>query len=208
MKTYVIGDIHGMLSKLEKLLEKIPIDLDRDTLAFVGDYVDRGPDSKGVLDYILGLTDWGVKTVCLKGNHEWMWQDFLNQRDPLPFLVNGGKETLKSYRALQEGDISIPARHIDFLHHLLPYYEMDEFILVHGGLRPGVPLAKQKAEDLFWIRFDFIDSYFDFGKRVIFGHTPFSRPYVDRYKIGIDTGAVYGNRLSCVCLPEVTFYSV
>lgn len=208
MKTYVVGDVHGMLFKLEKLLDKIPIDIERDTLAFVGDYIDRGPDSKGVLDLIFRLTDQGMRTICLKGNHEVMCRDFLRGRDPLPFLVNGGKETLRSYNEDSQGGIAIPERHTEFLYNLLPYYEMEQFILVHGGLRPGVPLDEQQEEDLCWIRFDFIDSDYDFGKTVIFGHTPFNRPYVDRYKIGIDTGAVYGNRLSCVCLPEMRFYSV
>jgi serine/threonine protein phosphatase 1 len=209
MKTYVIGDIHGMLNKLEKLLDKIPFNTERDCLAFIGDYIDRGPNSREVVDRVLRLMDESIKTICLKGNHEWMWQEFLEKRDPLPFLLNGGLDTIQSYREGSNGQDSYPPEHhLIFLRNLLPYYEAEHFILVHGGLRPGIPLEKQRENDLYWIRFDFIGSNYDFGKKVIFGHTPFKRPYVDRYKIGIDTGAVFGNCLTCVCLPEVKFYSV
>jgi serine/threonine protein phosphatase 1 len=210
MYTYVIGDVHGMLSKLRRLLRKIPFKPDRDRLAFVGDYVDRGPDSKGVLDCILDLMERGWEVICLRGNHEWMWQNYLKGDDPLMFLVNGGEETLKSYETEGQGggDIVVPARHLEFLEGLLPYHEMEDFILVHGGLRPGVPLVEQDEQDLYWIRFEFIFSAHDFGKCVVFGHTPFQRPFVGRHCIGIDTGAVYGNKLTCVRLPDVKFYSV
>jgi serine/threonine protein phosphatase 1 len=203
MKTYVIGDVHGMLDKLEEMLDRIPFDPEEDRLAFVGDYIDRGPNSRGVVDRILGLTDEGVETICLKGNHECMWIDYLKDINTVSFLLNGGVDTIKCYDEPEP-----PESHRRFLDNLLPYYEMEDFILVHAGLRPGIPLRKQTEEDMCWIRFDFIDSDYDFGKKIVFGHTPFGRPYVDRYKIGIDTGAVYGNRLTCVCLPEIVFYSV
>lgn len=208
MHTYVIGDIHGMLEKLDKLLRKIPFHAERDTLAFVGDYVDRGPDSKGVIDRILSLMDRGVHLVCLKGNHEQMFQDFMAGRDPRIFLINGGDKTLESYRKNGKSSSVIPARHISFLEGLLPYHEMEGFILVHAGLRPGVSLKGQDEEDLYWIRQEFILSKYDFGKRVVFGHTNFKTPYIDSRKIGIDTGAVYGNLLTCVRLPDLVFYSV
>ena len=208
MYTYVIGDIQGMLDKLESLLRKIPFKKDRDTLAFVGNYVGRGPDSKGVIDRVLSLRDRGLRLICLKGNHEQMFLNFLAGREPHIFLLNRGNTTLDSYRKQSKGSIIIPAVHLSFLQELLPYYEAEDFILVHAGLRPGVALERQEEEDLLWIEQEFIHSRFDFGKRVVFGHTWFKTPYVDGCKIGIDTGAAHGNRLSCVRLPDVIFYSV
>ncbi len=104
-------------------------------------------------------------------------------------------------------DVS-PLGHEQFFETLKLYYETDDYIFVHGGLRPGLPLSAQKEEDLLWIRNEFILSEFDFGRRVIFGHTPVRTPLVLPNKIGIDTGAVYGNKLTCVLLPEEKFFSV
>lgn len=102
----------------------------------------------------------------------------------------------------------IPADHLRFFESLLSYYETDQYIFVHAGLLPGLPLVAQSADDLQWIRREFIDSDYDFGKRVVFGHTPFSAPLVAVNKIGIDTGAVYGGKLTCVELPALKFYQV
>lgn len=208
MYTYVVGDIHGMLDKLERLLDRIPFDEEMDTLAFVGDYIDRGPDSRKVVDFLLDLMDRGVKLVCLKGNHEQMLLDFLGGHDEHFYLFNGGDTTIADYRAARLDPIVVPRRHLAFFEGLPCRHEMDDFILVHAGLRPGVALEDQIEEDLLWIRYDFIHSGYDFGKKIVFGHTHFRSPYVDRNKIGIDTGAVYGNLLTCVRLPDVIFYSV
>jgi len=83
---------------------------------------------------------------------------------------------------------------------------LDNYYIVHAGFKPGIPVKKQSLEDMLWIRYKFIDSDYDFGKRVIFGHTPFKDPFIRPTKIGIDTGAVYGNKLTCLQLPEVKFY--
>jgi serine/threonine protein phosphatase 1 len=210
MYTYVFADVHGMLHKLENLLARISFSPGRDTLAFLGDYVDRGPHSKGVVDLILNQIDEGVRVICLRGNHEVMWENFLNRKDHLMFLYNGGTATLKSYREASGTDdgSAIPERHREFLQNLLPYYEMDDFILVHAGLRPGIPLQEQQERDLYWIRAESIYSDYDFGKTVIFGHTPFRQPFIGNKRIGIDTGAVYGNKLTCVRLPDLQFFSV
>jgi serine/threonine protein phosphatase 1 len=157
---------------------------------------------------LLILKDMGWRLICIKGNHEQMFQDYLAGLDPSFYLLNGGYETIRSYPTDPYGGIIVPPPHLAFFNALLPYYETDQFILVHAGLRPGVPPAKQSEEDLFWIRHEFIESRCDFGKRVVFGHTHFASPYVDDYKIGIDTGAGYGNLLTCVRLPDVVFYSV
>lgn len=210
MDTYVFGDVHGMRHKLLDLLERVPFRAEKDTLVFLGDYIDRGPDSKGVLEVILGLMDRGVRVICLRGNHECMLDDYLEDRESLLFLVNGGVATLKSYDQYPVAgkEMIVPDRHRHFLANLLPCYEMEDFILVHAGLRPGISLDQQEEKDLYWIRNEFILSDYDFGKTVVFGHTPFSRPFIGPRRIGIDTGAVYGNKLTCIRLPDIAFFSV
>ncbi len=208
MKTYVFGDVHGMWHKLRNLLDKIPFREDRDRLVFLGDLVNRGPDSRAVIDLVLELRERGLAVVCLRGNHELMFRDYLNGRNRTLFLVNGGESTLYSYRTGRDMESRVPERHAKFLDGLLPWFELEHHILVHAGLKPGVPLSLQEDKDLYWIRNEFISSTFDFGKKVVFGHTPFREPFVDGLKIGIDTGAVYGNRLTCVCLPDEVFTSV
>lgn len=209
-RTFVIGDVHGCLDPLRRLMERIPWEPDADRLVFVGDYIDRGPDSKGVVDYILQLRGLGGAVRCLLGNHERMLLDFLAERNQQLYMVNGGMRTLESYRDPSRGwsPDAIPAEHIVFYRSLEPYLELPDCFVVHAGFRPGVPLDLQSQEDLTWIREPFIYSDCDFGKPVVFGHTPFYEPYVDRHKIGIDTGAVYGGKLTCLELPARRFHSV
>lgn len=210
-KVFAIGDIHGMLVKLEKLMEKLPIDREHDTLVFIGDYIDRGPDSRGVVEYILDIRQEFKRVIFLLGNHEQMFLNYyLEGKDEDLFIHNGGIMTLMSYgfRPRNKGSLDIPESHVEFFTSLLPYYEMDQYIFVHGGVRPGVPLEHQSIDDLLWIRYEFIGSPLNFGKKVVFGHTPFAVPYIDEYKIGIDTGAVFGGKLTCVELPEVRIHQV
>jgi len=210
---YAIGDIHGNLDLLQRLLEKIQPDLARDQLVFMGDYIDRGPNPKGVVDYVLGFKRLvnPQEVICLKGNHEAMFLNFLQGRDLELFLFNGGLSTLRDYWG-EDWDhleqLVLPPEHRKFFEELRLYYETPDYLFVHGGLKPGVPPAKQDEEDLLWIRGDFIASMEDFGKKVIFGHTPFQQPLVMPNKIGIDTGAAYGNRLTCLKLPREEFISV
>ena len=209
---YAIGDIHGCLNHLINLLNLVNPDLAQHQLVFVGDYVDRGPNSKGVVDYIIDLKKKynPENIICLMGNHERMFLDFLQGREEMFFLLNGGTATAVSYWGDQweRRERRLPDGHKLFFETLKLYYETENFIFVHGGLRPGLPLAAQKEEDLLWIRKEFIISEFDFGRRVIFGHTPVRAPLLLPNKIGIDTGAVYGNKLTCVLLPEEKFFSV
>lgn len=208
-KIYAIGDVHGMLFKLERLLDRIPFRADRDLLIFVGDYVDRGPDSRGVIERVLQLMAQGIQLVCLRGNHELMMENYLRDEEVEFFLVNGGATTVHSYSVGNEGGrCTVPETHKNFLRGLKKFYETDDYLFVHAGFRPGVAVSDQSDDDVYWIRNEFITSDYDFGKKVIFGHTPFVKPFVDRRKIGIDTGAVYGNKLTCVCLPDEVFYSV
>ena len=207
---YAIGDIHGCYDKLRALMDKIPIDMTRDTLVFIGDYIDRGSSSFEVVQYLVNLKALFPEIIFLKGNHEDMLLKYLSGDDRLTFLMNGGRLTLEDYlnHADSDEDSPIPVEHMNFFSRLRTSHESDEYIFVHAGLRPKVPLAKQSPKDMVWIRQKFIYSDYDFGKRVVFGHTPFNEPFVKANKIGIDTGAVYGNQLTCVKLPQVEFFSV
>lgn len=212
-KIFAIGDIHGCLDKLCKLMELIPADPARDTLVFIGDYIDRSPEGPKVVDRILELARTHAGVKCLCGNHELMLLNYLDGADEDLYLANGGRMTLAAYGINREDSpterrAKIPAAHMKFFKSLLPYYETEHFIFAHAGMLPGFPLSMQSIHDLIWIRDDFMDSDYDFGKRVVFGHTHLPRPLVAPNKIGIDTGAVYGGKLTCVELPALRFYQV
>ncbi len=208
-KIFVIGDIHGCFGQLCALMDKIPINFSRDQLIFIGDYIDRGSGSIEVVDYLIDLKKQLPGTLFLKGNHEDMLINYLDGCDRFTYLLNGGQQTLDAYlnHSNNPGGHPVPSAHLEFFNSLQLYYQTEDYIFVHAGLRKKVPLESQKKMDVLWIRDEFIYSDFDFGKRVIFGHTPFKEPLVQTNKIGIDTGAVYGNRLTCVQLPEIDFFS-
>jgi serine/threonine protein phosphatase 1 len=208
-KIFAIGDIHGSIDRLQDLMQKIPIDFANDTLLFIGDYIDRGPGSVEVVEYLMDLKKRVPEIILLKGNHEDMLEKYLDGTDRFTYLLNGGQNTLDSYlsKTQRSDSFPIPAEHIDFFKSLRLYYETEAYIFVHAGLRPKIPLASQKTEDLLWIRDKFIYSKYNFGKPVVFGHTPLEKPLVEPNKIGIDTGAVYGNALTCVQLPDLLFFA-
>jgi serine/threonine protein phosphatase 1 len=209
-RTFIIGDIHGCLDMLEKLMDKITWSPDKDRLIFLGDYIDRGGSPKGVVDYILDLTRRSSLVECLKGNHEAMLLDFLTGRDRFMFIINGGWKTLESYGMYESGedDSAIPLEHRSFYESLKLYVELEDYYVVHAGFKPGLDIKKQTEDEMLWIRKSFVSSDFDFGKKIIFGHTPFKEPLIMHNKIGLDTGAVYGNKLTCLQLPEMKFHSV
>ncbi len=191
---YAIGDIHGCLDPLRGLMDQLRLS-EEDELVFVGDYVDRGPDSKGVIDYLLTLRG---RYTFLMGNHERMFLDFLQGKDRFLFLYNGGAATLESYGGLGR----IPAAHLDFLNRLHLYYETEEHLFVHAGIRPGIPLQEQDPKDLLWIREEFYAYPGRYPKTVVFGHTPMREVLMEEDRIGIDTACVYGNKLTCLILPS------
>ena len=209
-RVFAVGDIHGCFDKLVLLMGKIDIDFKKDTLVFIGDYIDRGPKSKEVVDYLMDLARGKDSVIFLKGNHEYMLQGYLDGTDTMFFLANGGEATIRSYlqSGLRDEVEPIPSDHLDFFDSLRLYYETADYIFVHAGLKAQVPLEKQNEWDMLWIREEFIYSDFDFGRQVVFGHTAFQKPLVLANKIGIDTGAVYGNKLTCVELPAQRFFSV
>ena len=211
-KTYIIGDIHGCsktLTELLKIMEPIHPD---DTIIFIGDYIDRGPDSKGVVDIVLDLRKRHNRVITLMGNHEFMFINALKGIDIEGFLRIGGEETFKSYGipvdTFQDLHKKIPQEHLIFFQELLLYWEDQEHIYVHAGLKPGMHLTQQSMDWLLWARDEFIDLNYDFGKKVIYGHTPFDKPKIDDNKIGVDTGAVYDGYLTCLVLPEMEFIKI
>jgi serine/threonine protein phosphatase 1 len=213
-RIFAIGDIHGCYNKMRKIMEQIPFESERDQLVFLGDYIDRGVHSRQVLDYLVELKNKLPQTVFLLGNHEQMLLDFLEGGDIKPFLMNGGQKTLESYQVHRESigyrdpKTFFPSAHRDFFYSLTHTYEDQDFFFVHAGLRGGIPIKEQDLNDLLWIREDFYFSNFDFGKTIIFGHTPFPEPFIYNKRIGIDTGAVYGNKLTALELPAMKFYAV
>ena len=209
-RLFIVGDIHGCLDPLKRMMDKIDWRPEEDGLIFLGDYIDRGADSRGVVDYIIEVSNSSPLVQCLMGNHENILLDFLSTGDPRLLLLNGGMTTSESYQVGEklEEEALIPPEHVAFFENLYLYIELDDYYVVHAGFRPGVEVEKQATEDLIWIREPFIFSDYDFGKKVIFGHTPLAEPLVMDNKIGLDTGVVYGNRLTCLEIPRMKFYSV
>jgi len=212
-RIFAIGDIHGCYDKLRQLMERLPYDPKQGTLVFLGDYIDRGGQSRQVLDYLCQLRRQAQKVIMLIGNHEYLMLQYHRTGDPalLPFLRHLGiDKTLSSYgvshpQSLQDM-LFLPDEHRKLLDSLLPYWETEEYIFVHAGLEPGVPLDQQDLSTLCEARPAFLSEEHDYGKLVIFGHTAFDMPFVTPTRIGIDTGAVYGNLLTALELPSLVFY--
>ncbi len=209
--TCIIGDIHGCATSLSNLLEKIGQQID--TFVFLGDYIDRGPSSKEVIELILDLKKQHPRVIHLLGNHEFMLINYLSGLDDNLFLRFGGKQTLASYglhpeMSMTEIKTGFPKEHLAFFHNLPLLWENEHGIYVHAGLRPGLHLSRQTSDWCVWVRDEFIRSSHDFGKPVVFGHTVFTKPLIHKNKIGIDTGAVYGQSLTALILPDKKFISV
>lgn len=212
-RLYAVGDIHGCHKALTKLLQKIEPDQSTDRVIFLGDYVNRGKDSRRVLDTLIAFKSVYPRTVFLKGNHEVMFIDYLNNQNTLLFLQAGGVETLCSYGIappdVERTQNEIPAAHKQFLFDLLPYWEEQDYIFVHAGFEKGRHLTLQSHAWLYWadgerfIRQSFPENH----KKIIFGHFAHEKPLVMADKIGIDSGAVYGGTLSCLILPDMKFVS-
>ncbi len=212
-RLFAVGDLHGCLDELEVLLDKISPGPD-DTIVFLGDYVDRGADSCKLVARLIALSREPFETIFLKGNHEDMFLAFLGYPGNFgeAFLYNGGEATLLSYGVRGGGkDVAskIPPKHLSFFHQLRLMYLWKDLLFVHAGIRPGVPLEEQKERDLLWIREEFFLRQHNLPYTIVFGHTPHRHPLVHLpYKIGIDTGLVYGNKLTCLeataeCLHQV-----
>ncbi|MFC1616594.1 metallophosphoesterase family protein [Candidatus Margulisiibacteriota bacterium] len=209
---YTIGDIHGHYDKLKTLLSIIGKDQTAEYV-FLGDYIDRGPQPKKVVELCIKFAE-THKCIFLKGNHEELMENALSSikksetqtDDFLLWIINGGNTTCQSYKEIN----NIYKIHKDFFQSLKLYYETDDYVFVHAGLKPNVPLKKQKQEDLLWIRDNFIFNPFHYkDKTIIYGHTVTTlckSPYSD--KIGIDTGAGYGGQLTALKLPEMKYIQI
>ncbi len=221
-RVYAIGDIHGRADLLVRLYREIAEDAEtgapkRKVIVHLGDYVDRGPDSAGVIDLALGGGPEGFEPVFLMGNHEHLLLNFLDigGAGGDVWLVNGGRQTLHSYDVdvaslilgritfsgtAEEFRANLPLAHLDFYRSLSLYHVEGDYLFVHAGIRPGVALEEQTEQDLLWIRSRFLLDSRDHGHVVVHGHTVDLYPTVRANRIGIDTGAYVTGRLTCLVL--------
>ena len=222
-RVYAVGDIHGRSDLLRRLHEMVLDDAretapSRKVIVYLGDYVDRGWDSRGVIDLLLDEPLPGFEGFYLRGNHDdWLLEFLAGTGSDVDWLSNGGDTTLDSYgvvlpalavgrediddvrRALRE---KLPRRHFEFLSALVLTHVEGDYLFVHAGIRPGVPLEEQDRDDLIWIREEFLESNVDHGKLVVHGHTPSSQVQVRANRIGIDTTAFASSRLTCLVLED------
>jgi len=220
---YAVGDIHGRLDLLDRLLITIAEDVavtspSQVSVVFLGDMVDRGPDSRGVVDRLAaGPPDClaGAEWVCLRGNHEEAMLDFLaDSSTGGQWFPWGGLETVRSYvgdavMGDWRGDMGeaqlnlrrhVPMAHRRFLEHLPMKHHIGDYLFVHAGIKPGVGLDNQHPADLLWIRHEFLDDIRWHGRMVVHGHTPDRQPQVRPNRIGIDTMAYESGVLTALAL--------
>lgn len=220
-RIYAIGDIHGRADLLQALHDKIVDDARhaaaaRKCIVYLGDYVDRGLQSKLVIELLLNGAPEGFEVAYLKGNHEDFMLRFLEDSRIGPaWIANGGGETLYSYgvRSFERGEEldllnhlrmqlreRLPERHLQFLRALKLWHVEGDYFFVHAGIRPGIALEEQRAEDMLWIRELFLNDERDHGKIIVHGHTIADEPQARSNRIGIDTGAYATGVLTCLVL--------
>jgi calcineurin-like phosphoesterase family protein len=225
-RIYAVGDIHGRADLLSRLFAHIDHDLQERPSAdavevFLGDYVDRGSNSRQVIELLIERRR-RRETIFLKGNHEECVLKFLSDPTVLSEWKNiGGLNTVLSYGVVptrrddpqSQQEIatalghSLPESHRQFLESLALSFTCGDFFFVHAGVRPGVPLQQQSQHDLLWIREDFLLHEEPFGKVIVHGHTPASEPDIRPNRINIDTGAYATGQLTCLVLEndQLTF---
>jgi len=221
VRVYAIGDIHGRLDLLDIAHAKIAADArnapeERRIIVHLGDYIDRGPDSAPTIERLIAGPPEGFEAVHLIGNHEDTLIRFLDDvRFGPQWLGFGGMATLQSYGVRRPSSGSnrerwealrsamraaLPIEHLVFLRSLHPFHAIGDYLFVHAGVRPGVPIERQSPEDLIWIRDVFLDSDADFGAVVVHGHSVTRDPDLRANRINIDTGACFTGRLTCLVL--------
>lgn len=221
VRAYVVGDIHGRADLLGALMQQIVEDsMDhadgRKYLVFLGDYVDRGPESRRVIELLSGQPPLGFEVVCLRGNHDWLLLTFLyNESVGQLWLANGGAATLASYGVTPTPGLTgqalvrdiqmrlqnaMPMEHVLFLSTLEPCLILGDYFFCHAGVKPGIPLGRQQEVDLINIRDEFLESTDWHGKMVVHGHSIARVPVIRRNRIGIDTGAFRTGRLTSLVL--------
>lgn len=206
-----IGDIHGCSHSLEAMLDKLEEFEDR-TIIFIGDYIDRGPDSKGTVDILLEFEK-RRECIFLRGNHEQMLLDAYERNDFDLWLMNGGKSTLESYQA-KYNRFELPQNHLEFYQNTRMYYDTQDYFFVHAGLAPYKTIEEsigdeEEVGEFLWERSHLNAFDNSWEKTVVFGHTPRPHPIRKKSMIGIDTGCVYESlgygKLTAVLLPEEEF---
>jgi len=230
MRIYAVGDIHGRADLLERLHRDILRDAQTapsgdNLVIYLGDYLDRGPYVRQTLDTLIAGLPPGFRTEFLMGNHEQLFLDFKQDPYLLELWISlGGHSTLRSYQVQVPGsgfslekaheirnDLleAMPREHLEFLENLRPYLQLGDYLFVHAGIRPGLPLERQRTEDLLWIRDDFTDPEDEHEFKVIHGHTIYDQIREYPSRIGMDTGAYATGILSCAVLegPKVSFLS-
>ncbi|WP_445664950.1 metallophosphoesterase family protein [Fodinibius sp. AD559] len=210
-KYIAIGDIHGCFHSMKALLEKLEPYYDRQ-FVFVGDYIDRGPGSKQVVDYLLDFKK-RVDCVFLRGNHEQMLLDAFQQNKKDMWFMNGGRATIESYEP-EGDDMKLPDSHREFYENTRLYYETENYFFVHAGLSPAKTIAdsiedENVVREFLWERSHLNAFETPWEKTVVFGHTPRPKPIQKENMIGIDTGCVFDRmgygKLTAVKLPEEEF---
>jgi serine/threonine protein phosphatase 1 len=224
LRLYAVGDVHGRADLLRRLHEMIVEDArgapqPKKRVVYLGDYIDRGPDSRGVLDILIDEPLLGFERIHLEGNHEHAMLGFLVDLRVGPmWLDNGGDATLFSYgvpvpnpedpadllRAQRLLAANLPESHRAFLRNLELAHGAGDYFFVHAGVRPGTPLDRQEREDLLWIREPFLRSRAEFGKIVVHGHSISHEPELCDNRIGIDTGAFATGHLTCLVLADTS----
>lgn len=222
LRVYAIGDIHGRVDLLDQLHGLIEADLDpaseygvpeKTVIVYLGDYIDRGPDSHAVIERLTRPRFPGVETVTLLGNHEAMLLEFLEAPyGAALWLANGGDATLRSYKVKIPGSFDeflltqrallgvLPRHHKQFLLGLPVQVQYGDYLFVHAGIKPGLPLDRQSREHMIWIRSAFLDSESDHGMIVVHGHTIVHEVEWRPNRIGVDTGAYTTGRLTALVL--------
>ncbi|WOH49978.1 metallophosphoesterase family protein [Bradyrhizobium sp. sBnM-33] len=220
-RIYAVGDIHGCADLLSEIIARIDEDIRRRPIAhtvevYLGDYIDRGPHSRTVID-LLTVRLVAHHAVCLRGNHEAVMEGFLQDPAILQYWLQlGGMQTLASYGVeLQDGtetanDLhrrfleAFPRTHQLFMQCLRNQFSCGDFLFVHAGIRPDVPIEHQDPNDLIWIRDAFLDSTRDHEQFIVHGHTPVPHPDIRHNRINIDTAAWRTGTLTCVAIEEST----
>jgi serine/threonine protein phosphatase 1 len=225
MRIYAIGDIHGRIDLLQQLQQLIVEDaatlepcVDK-VVVYLGDYVDRGMNSKGVIDVLINSPLNGFESTHLKGNHEEQFLEFLENPDiGNGWMKIGGNATIHSYgvnipSSLSRDDFdhlqadfinALPKSHIDFLNKLELTREIGDYLFVHAGINPYEPLQNQTSEDFLWIRGEFLEAEIEYGVVVVHGHSYTGEPAVKNNRICVDTGAYASNKLTCVVLEDTS----
>lgn len=205
-KTYAIGDIHGSLDKLRRLLTRCEQDAEGTGAAFVflGDYIDRGEDSRGVIEALMTLqAQVGDAATFLMGNHEALALDAIDDESrAAAWLMNNGEATLRSYGVRRPSNV--PADHVAWLRALKFFHDDGRRFYVHAGIDPRKPLDAQDPFDLIWIREPFLSDTRDYGRLVVHGHTPVKsgQPDLRPNRLNLDTGAVYGRALTAAVFAD------